>query len=327
MAEFAAAAAAENSNFIEEIGTIGKYEYINETYSPEEGEEKFLFCISRMNPPTPGHLLLIEEMINIAKNENIPQFFVILSQKKDKNNPINCDILKEHIPDENSSLKITKKYVLEKMVEKVKQEMGYTGEIHFICSTNPICSVTHLVADTFNLTENIEKTVKVILVAGSDRCDNYLTTMPKMIDRTPQIKSYRLMVLPREEIDPNDLSNRAAISGSLVRKLVIENRFHDFKDLYGDFLEEDDKEKLFEEIQHGIESWNKINPNEPHDNIIKNTKIIKKDTKEIKPHCQGRKKFFMLNVLRTTGGYKTRKNKKRKTRRLRMRWRHSHRYS
>jgi hypothetical protein len=50
-----------------------------------------IFTISRMNPPTPGHLLLIQKLIEEAIRQNVPKVYVILSKTNDNNeNPIDC---------------------------------------------------------------------------------------------------------------------------------------------------------------------------------------------------------------------------------------------
>jgi hypothetical protein len=227
-----------------------------------------------MNPPTPGHLLLIEEMIDIAKQENIPDIHIILSQTLDKNNPIKCD----------DATEISKRYVLDRMIEKVKRDSAFSGNINIICSQNPMFQIAATVQTNFSP----ETTVKIILVAGSDRCDNYLKAVPSMIKNTPQIKSYRLMVLPRTAAAaPGDVTDRSAISGSRVRKLVAATNRADFNNLYGSYLPETDKGSLYDAIDRGM----------------KNNKNAAK-SKDVEPpqHCSGRVKFFMINSGGGDGG-------------------------
>ena len=52
----------------------------------------FIFSFVRMNPPTPGHLLVIEAMINEALKLNVNRIFVILSNSMDEKNPIPCSL-------------------------------------------------------------------------------------------------------------------------------------------------------------------------------------------------------------------------------------------
>lgn len=51
----------------------------------------FVFTVGRMNPPTPGHLELIREMLTFASQHNINKVYIFLSERHDDNeNPILC---------------------------------------------------------------------------------------------------------------------------------------------------------------------------------------------------------------------------------------------
>ena len=41
-----------------------------------------IFTVGRMNPPTPGHLELIREMLTMAKAKNIKQVYIFLSETR-----------------------------------------------------------------------------------------------------------------------------------------------------------------------------------------------------------------------------------------------------
>ena len=48
-----------------------------------------IYTVARMNPPTPGHLMLIENMMEEALYENVEKIHIILSSKVDcKKNPL-----------------------------------------------------------------------------------------------------------------------------------------------------------------------------------------------------------------------------------------------
>ena len=49
-----------------------------------------IFTVGRMNPPTPGHLELIREMLTMAKAKNITQVYIFLSEKQGSKDPISC---------------------------------------------------------------------------------------------------------------------------------------------------------------------------------------------------------------------------------------------
>jgi len=51
-----------------------------------------VFTIGRMNPPTPGHLALIEKLIHRTASLGQSKFGIILSHSQDMpKNPFNCD--------------------------------------------------------------------------------------------------------------------------------------------------------------------------------------------------------------------------------------------
>ena len=58
----------------------------------ENGETTIIVTIARMNPPTPGHLLLVKKMILDAAQNNLTQINIILSHSVDSDeNPLDCE--------------------------------------------------------------------------------------------------------------------------------------------------------------------------------------------------------------------------------------------
>ncbi len=58
----------------------------------ENGETTIIATIARMNPPTPGHLLLVKKMILDAAQNNLTQINIILSHSVDSDeNPLECE--------------------------------------------------------------------------------------------------------------------------------------------------------------------------------------------------------------------------------------------
>lgn len=49
-----------------------------------------IFTVGRMNPPTPGHLELISEMLTMAYNKGIKQIYIFLSETRGPKDPISC---------------------------------------------------------------------------------------------------------------------------------------------------------------------------------------------------------------------------------------------
>ena len=92
-----------------EINIIIMYMSIN--YTPNN---TFIFTFVRMNPPTPGHLLLIKNLIDKALEVGSEKAYIITSSSMDGKNPIPCN--RETLPNPK---KITKadKDVLDRMTQ------------------------------------------------------------------------------------------------------------------------------------------------------------------------------------------------------------------
>ena len=54
-------------------------------------DNTIIFSIARMNPPTPGHMFLIETLIREAIDKNVNDVYVILSKtNNNQDDPIPC---------------------------------------------------------------------------------------------------------------------------------------------------------------------------------------------------------------------------------------------
>jgi hypothetical protein len=80
----------------------------------------FIFSFVRMNPPTPGHLLVVESMINEALILDVNRIFVILSNTMDDINPIPCS---------SSTIPVPKTKKLEKIIAANPIDYAFKSEI------------------------------------------------------------------------------------------------------------------------------------------------------------------------------------------------------
>ena len=79
-------------------------------------DNTIIFTLARMNPPTPGHLYLIQRLIEEGINKNVDRVYVILSKTNDNNeNPIPCS---EKINDLGRAEDVEKT-----MVKSIKEQM------------------------------------------------------------------------------------------------------------------------------------------------------------------------------------------------------------
>jgi len=244
-----------------------------------------------MNPPTPGHLELIRELIEKAVKMNAPKVYVILSKTiNNSDNPIECP---------------SKKPVLEEMVARLKETMKPEPpqdqqpqidniEVVFKCvdpeEKSPISTISSIVSG-YNA-PNLD----LFLIVGDDRAE-LLDTMEKLFGK--KVRSVGGQILEREEMESyknmgvNELSELvisevpiSAFSASFVRNLVKNNLKGKFDEVYRPYLSQELIDKLHSEIQAGF-------AREPP---------VKKGTKRKEPPTGGRK--------RSTTSKKSKKHKK-----------------
>lgn len=200
----------------------------------------------RMNPPTPGHAVLIREMILQALQKNIKNVYVFLSKTNDNNSdPISC-------PD--------KIYFLEKIINSLKLQMN-AEEINviFVCTPEDDNSPF----DTFYKTVRMKPDIKnLITVYGADRAstangfkricaEKNIIHEPDVLPRTDMD---RLKNLSPEELNALDIRSvePESMSASFVRKIVANALKGKFEDLYGSLLEPSDIDRLYELISLGL---------------------------------------------------------------------------
>ena len=161
-----------------------------------------VFTIGRMNPPTPGHMLLIEKLIYRAASLGQSKIGIILSHSQDlPKNPFSCEE--------------KRKLLLSGMIQALKEQMKlkvstYTPPISpdsidriepiIICMNDPtphefgghpiIKSLNALLATYKNPIEN------AILIIGEDRALSYNWVLKNLAERTPPIHC-DLEALPR----------------------------------------------------------------------------------------------------------------------------------
>jgi hypothetical protein len=170
-----------------------------------KSENIVVFTIGRMNPPTPGHMLLIEKLILRAASLGQSKIGIILSHSQDlPKNPFTCEE--------------KRKLLLSGMIQALKEQMklkasSYTPPISpesidriepiIICMNDPtppefgvhpiIKSITALLLN-YGYPENpIER---AILIVGEDRALSYDWVVKNLAGRRPPIQA-ELEALPR----------------------------------------------------------------------------------------------------------------------------------
>ena len=262
-----------------------------------------IFTISRMNPPTPGHLLLIQKLIEEAIRQNVPKVYVILSKTNDNNeNPIDCpekiNVLKGNVDAVKSMINGLKNTMIGE-VNRQQQEPYASNIINKINQIEVIClcvrpdqkSPIAPLYDIVNYYSDIPK-VHLFMIIGDDRADFLDTIVDCMLFKIENVGSVNGQILIREEMESYknyDIAKlraldiptmpKSAFSASFVRKLVTLGLENKFRDVYSPYLEEGAINRLYVLISKGLNKKPlpkknaKVKPS-PKSEIVKPPKYI-----------------------------------------------------
>jgi nicotinic acid mononucleotide adenylyltransferase len=294
----------------------------------------FIFSFVRMNPPTPGHLLVVESMINEALKLEVNRIFVILSNSMDDKNPIPCSLdtipkpktkKMEAIIAANQIDYAFKSEILREMVEVYKQVMiqKVSSEeekykiskmiIEIICSSgNPFGFIGSALFKNF--VERGVSDVNLFFIVGQDRAE-FVDRVVDNFKTKDYVKSINAKILPREGMSvliksgPGETSISdiplEQYSASFVRKLVKNSKKTEFDEVYRPYLKQEQINKLYDTIANGLMIYEKP----------KKTAATADDEEEETPESI----YIKNNLLPLIkGGKKSRKSRKiRKSRKTR----------
>lgn len=277
-----------------------------------------IFTISRMNPPTPGHMELIKFMIWKALELDENEIFIILSksfQTNDKKNPIICD--KNTDPESN----IDKLTILQQMVEKTKlimynetltsfekREKILDIKVNLICFSPEQRIIFEPLLEILQNRVSSGSEIKMLAIVGDDRknidkqIETFIQKSDKISDRITVEGIYldrpgmgNLKNLPVDQLAVIDLNYipTSQFSSTFVRNLVIYGLYDKFEQIYHPYLN--------------------------HAQILQIYEIIKNDNDRIIPTSSSKKRAASPNRKNTKkGGRKTiRRIRKRYTRKSR----------
>ena len=159
----------------------------------EERKTTIIATIARMNPPTPGHLLLIQTMFLEAARKSLPQIFIILSNTtsiSDIKNPLDCE---------------TKRDILNNSIERLQTHLGTSIHVEIICmndnkvkeyalsryedgsnSTGILPSIRYLLHNWYNWPDNYD--IILHLFIGADREQSYGFVGASLQQETPRLQ-------------------------------------------------------------------------------------------------------------------------------------------
>lgn len=310
---------------------------MNIDYTPDN---TVIFTIARMNPPTPGHLSLIEKLINVAIEKNANKVYVILSNTNNNNeNPIACseklNVLGNFENESKTMIKVLKQQIMDKSSPELADKIKNTN-VKLICV--PEASKGNIFSVISQITNIPSQKVNVILIVGEDRkklLDNTFDFLLKksnfnsldgiIMERTDMEKyktiSKNLSLLKELDVSTVPID---AFSASFVRNIVKHELYDKFLEIYSLYLDDKKIENLYNKISEGLKlpenkskpekevtlkyKYPKINEtyreDKQEDNNISNKRKNSKSTNT----SNKRKKMGGKNKLKTQR--KTKKNKK-----------------
>jgi len=238
----------------------------------QNNENKIIFTIARMNPPTPGHLYLIRSLIQEALTNHVENVYIFLSKTNNNNeNPIPCQKKVEVLGnnDQTTQTMIT----VEK--QKLKDEYPESALIIDRINVHPICTIGDSPFDPlFKLmsTKKDVSNIELILIIGSDRVSMMDSIVGMFLLKYTNVQTVKGIILNRNEMEeyknlpteqlcntdmvvPND-----AMSASFVRNIVSKcpTTKEKFISIYSPYLSPLEIDELYDSIKSGLDLYPKI---------------------------------------------------------------------
>ena len=234
-------------------------------------DNTIIFTLARMNPPTPGHLYLIQRLIEEGINKNVDRVYVILSKTNDNNeNPIPCSEKINVLGRAEDVAKTMVKSIKEQMKSKTDdEEMKRRIDaiiVENICvpdqkGATPFTPLFSLAASKRDIPD-----LNLFLIIGDDRA-NMLDSITDTMFKWENVRSVSGLILDRPNMSEfkktsSDCEALArlnmsevpigAISASFVRNLVKNCMRDQFIQLYTPYLDVSKIPVLYESIMEGL---------------------------------------------------------------------------
>jgi nicotinic acid mononucleotide adenylyltransferase len=232
-----------------------------------EDETNLIFTIARMNPPTPGHLLLIRKLIDTAIEKDMKHVYVILTQTQNNDkDPISCSEKQEFLNGIGKTMISEQK---KRMIAEQKSLKDKIQEIqvHVECvrkeNPNPVSYLIEKVAENKSITH-------LTLIIGEDRVPSLgrsitgiFTKSHKSVEIIPMKRSGMANLIASSAAAESSKPTMESISASYVRNLVrnisltkdptlFERLNTEFRSLYEPYLSDEKITELFQAIVNGF---------------------------------------------------------------------------
>jgi nicotinic acid mononucleotide adenylyltransferase len=245
-----------------------------------------IFTSSRMNPPTPGHLLLIKTLIEEAIRKNVYRVYVILSKTNtDNKNPIDCNEkvnLLSDINNRNSMVNALKQYMMNETSNEDMKSKIQNVNVFFRCvrpeQMTPFNQITELINEYSNMNPGRENFLNLFLIIGDDRADTLDKITDSYLLKNKAVHSVNGLILKREDMGLYKNMSKTqmemlninsvpldAFSASFIRNLVRFGLKDKFIEVYSPYLSTDVIERLYNEMIYGL---SKPNPKNTESKVI-----------------------------------------------------------
>jgi len=210
-------------------------------------ENIIFFTIGRMNPPTPGHMLLIRTMMEEALQKGLTQINLILSATTDnKKNPLSCEekryfILNFMIHHLKELMKLEQPQMAEKIDEIQVKIICMNDIVNPKYGKHPILkSVQYLLQDLYGYPRT---NLQMVLFIGEDRIQDYNWIQKSLLERNPPV-TMEIHGLDRPE---------GAMSATYIRQLALEGNLSQFRlEMEKTGLDESSILNLYHEIREKL---------------------------------------------------------------------------
>lgn len=179
----------------------------------EQPKDTAVFTFARMNPPTIGHEMLLQRLIEVAKEHNADHYVFLSQTQRAPDNPLSWDY---------------KRRVVSNMFPGVNISDDQTARTPFEA-----------------LEKLGERYDNVVLVVGGDRAEQFRSQMSKYLDEFG-IENFDVVVAGERDPDGDGVKGASA---SRARELAIEGDFEEFSDMLSDKLSDSIKQDVYMKIR------------------------------------------------------------------------------
>jgi nicotinic acid mononucleotide adenylyltransferase len=227
-----------------------------------------IFTMSRMNPPTPGHLFLIQKLIEEGVKNNVDKVYVILSKTNDNNeDPISCenkiDVLGNINDLDSMTVNLKKQMINNENDTELREKIQNINVLYQCVKPEQKSPFSPLFDIIYSYPEN--QNLNLVMIIGDDRKNLLDSVADTFLFKNDRIKSFNGIVLDRpnmgkyknmsrEQLENLDISSvpLGAFSASFVRNLVKYDLKDQFFDVYKNYIDEYKIDQLYEQIKEGL---------------------------------------------------------------------------